>query len=94
MLLSDPQAKITRALAAREQKQRKRNLTKYIPNAAAAIFSVLDAMAHDDQRTGAAGGASSSQGGPKRRRLVESEDVLERVRKHEVCDFSYVGFVV
>ena len=32
--------KIARALAAREQKARKRNLTKYIPNAAQAIFTV------------------------------------------------------
>jgi len=32
--------KITKALAAREQKARKRNLTKYIPNAAQAIFTV------------------------------------------------------
>jgi len=39
------QAKIARALAAREHQQRKRNLTKYIPNTASAIFAVLEAMA-------------------------------------------------
>ena len=31
--------KITKAQAAKEQKARKRNLTKYIPNAAQAIFT-------------------------------------------------------
>lgn len=40
-----PQAKIARQQAAREHQQRKRNLTKYIPNTAAAIFNVLEAMA-------------------------------------------------
>ena len=34
-------SKITRQLAAREQQQRRKNLTKYIPNAASAIFKVL-----------------------------------------------------
>jgi DNA topoisomerase VI subunit B len=32
--------KITRQLAAKEQKLRRKNLTKYIPNAANAIFKV------------------------------------------------------
>ncbi len=32
--------KVVKALAAREQQARKRNLTKYIPNAAQAIFTV------------------------------------------------------
>lgn len=36
--------KITRQLAAREQKLRRKNLTKYIPNAAAAVFKVLQTM--------------------------------------------------
>ncbi len=40
-----PQAKIARQLAAREHQQRKRNLTKYIPNTASAIFGVLESMA-------------------------------------------------
>jgi hypothetical protein len=38
-------SKITRAQAAREQRQRKKNLTKYIPNVAAALFTVLQAVA-------------------------------------------------
>ena len=37
--------KIVRQQAAREQKQRRRNLTKYVPNAAAAVFKVLQTMA-------------------------------------------------
>lgn len=40
--------KITKRLAAKEQQQRRRNLTKYIPNAAAAIFPVLESMAEND----------------------------------------------
>jgi hypothetical protein len=32
--------KVVKALAAREQQARRRNLTKYIPNAAQAIFTV------------------------------------------------------
>lgn len=38
-------SKITRQLAAREQQQRRKNLTKYIPNAASAIFKVLQVSA-------------------------------------------------
>lgn len=40
--------KISKKLAAREQQQRRKNLTKYIPNAAAAIFPVLESMAEND----------------------------------------------
>ena len=40
--------KITKRLAAKEQMQRRKNLTKYIPNAAAAIFPVLESMAEND----------------------------------------------
>ena len=36
--------KIVRQQAAREQKLRRRNLTKYVPNAAAAVFKVLQTM--------------------------------------------------
>jgi DNA topoisomerase VI subunit B len=48
--------KIARAQAAREQRQRRKNLTKYIPAAANAVYGVLVAMA-------------DRPGGPKRRRL-------------------------
>lgn len=64
--------KITRAIAAREQKQRKRNLTKYIPNACHAIFNVLEAMTRNQAH------------GPKRRKLEGQYDLLEKVRKDEI----------
>lgn len=52
-------AKIQRAIAGREQKQRKRNLTKYIPDACNAIWGVLEAMAEQQPH------------GPKRRKLQQ-----------------------
>jgi hypothetical protein len=64
--------KISKALALREQQQRKRNLTKYIPDAAGAIFTVLAAMAGSNPR------------GPKRRRLQEASNVLQQVARKEV----------
>eukprot|EP00882_Tetradesmus_deserticola_P017410 GHRQ01018650.1.p3 GENE.GHRQ01018650.1~~GHRQ01018650.1.p3 ORF type:complete len:186 (+),score=116.73 GHRQ01018650.1:2968-3525(+) len=64
--------KISKALALREQQQRKRNLTKYIPNAAGAIYAVLAAM------------AGSSAKGPKRRRLQEASSLLQQVARKEV----------
>jgi hypothetical protein len=67
-----PQAKIARAQAAREHQQRKRNLTKYIPNAAGAIWTVLSNM------------AATQPHGPKRRRLQEQSDVLAQVQRKEV----------
>lgn len=57
-------SKIARAMAAREQKQRKRQLTKYIPNTVSAIWDVLEAMAEGQPH------------GPKRRRLQASACVL------------------
>jgi len=65
-------AKIARAQAAREHQQRKRNLTKYIPNAAAAIWTVLEAMADTAPR------------GPKRQRLMQQHDILAQVKTQEV----------
>ncbi len=61
--------KISKAAAAREQKQRRKNLTKYIPNAAAAVFAVLRAMA-DHPAVGA-----------KRRRLEARHDILRPVKR-------------
>lgn len=40
--------KISKRLAAREQLQRRKNLTKYIPNAVTAIFPVLESMAENE----------------------------------------------
>lgn len=66
------QVKIAKVLALREQQQRKRNLTKYIPDAAGAIFTVLQKMAGTAAR------------GPKRRRLQEASNVLQQVARKEV----------
>lgn len=46
--------KITKQQAARDQRQRKKNLTKYIPNVAAALFTVLQAVADrkEDEQAG------------------------------------------
>jgi hypothetical protein len=72
------QVKISKVLAQREQAQRKRNLTKYIPNAASAIFTVLEKMAGTDAR------------GAKRRRLQQQQqtetgqELLAMVSKKEV----------
>ena len=66
--------KITRQQAAREQKLRRKNLTKYIPNAAAAVFKVLQSMA----------GAPAV--GSKRRRLQDEEDILEPVTRGETVE--------
>ena len=63
--------KITRQLAAREQKLRRRNLTKYIPNAAAAVFKVLQSMAEAPAR------------GQKRKRMESANDILSAVKRHE-----------
>ena len=63
--------KIVRAQAAREQKQRKRNLQKYIPNCCNAIFAVLEDMA-----------AGQDMGhGPKRRRMQDVHDIIQEVQK-------------
>ncbi|PNW88219.1 hypothetical protein CHLRE_01g019750v5 [Chlamydomonas reinhardtii] len=62
-------SKIMRAIAAREQKQRKKTLSKYIPDVANAIYSVLERMAG----AAAGGGAGDGEAGPaaKRRRTED-----------------------
>ena len=66
--------KIVRQQAAREQKLRRKNLTKYIPNAAAAVFKVLQSM------------AQAPAVGSKRRRLQAEEDILEPVTRGETVE--------
>lgn len=66
--------KITRQQAAREQKLRRKNLTKYIPNAAAAVFKVLQSM------------AQAPAVGDKRRRLEAEEDILSPVTRGETVE--------
>lgn len=51
---SQLKSKIAKQQAAREQRQRKKNLTKYIPNVAAALFTVLQAVSQR-QEAGPAG---------------------------------------
>jgi len=69
-------AKIVRAQAAREQKLRKKNLTKYIPNVAAAVHAVLNSMAAEKDTTRA----------PKRRRLDQQYGVVASVATGEVTN--------
>ena len=66
--------KIARQQAAREQKLRRKNLTKYIPNAAAAVFKVLQSM------------ADTPAVGQKRRRLEAEDDILESVKRGETVE--------
>ncbi|KAG2493640.1 hypothetical protein HYH03_008157 [Edaphochlamys debaryana] len=88
--------KIVRAIAAREQKLRKKNLTKCIPDAANAIFSVLERMAkreagegEEDPDDGGPGGAEDGAGGAKRRRLApppvrDDKGLLPAVARREL----------
>ena len=66
--------KITRQQAAKEQKLRRKNLTKYIPNAAAAVFKVLQSM------------AQTPAVGSKRRRLQQEMDILGPVQRGETVE--------
>ncbi|KAL6764853.1 topoisomerase VI B subunit, transducer-domain-containing protein [Haematococcus lacustris] len=68
-------AKISRALAAKEQKLRKKNLTKYVPNVSNALHEALLAMA-------------GRPAGPKRQRLAEESELLEGVRQGKVTAAS------
>lgn len=72
--------KIARQAAAREQAHRRKNLTKYVPNAAAAIFKVLDAMADEE------GDAGAAPPGPKRAKLAAGDTILARVRSGAVTE--------
>ena len=64
---SQLKTKIARAIAAKEQKLRKKNLQKYIPDCCNAIWAVLEEM------------AKTAPHGPKRRRLEQESDVMEKV---------------
>lgn len=69
-------SKIARKLVAREQQARRRNLARHVPDAAAAVFRVLRAMAEDEDD-------AERAPGPKRRRLVAADDLLAPVRRGE-----------
>jgi DNA topoisomerase VI B subunit len=68
--------KIARAQAAKEQRQRKRNLVKYIPNVAAAVQAVLLSMAAKPDAPHAA----------KRRRVDAAHGVVAGVARGEVTE--------
>ncbi len=74
--------KIARAQAVREQKQRKRNLTKYVPDAANALFGVLDSMAEgeDGEGAGEEGAPPIPPAGPKRKRLEALDNAGQMLR--------------
>lgn len=70
---SQLKSKIVKKMQARERQERKRNLTRYIPDASKAIFDVLKEMA---------------QGGEKRRRRYEGEEdeILKKVATSEITE--------
>ncbi|KAK9809996.1 hypothetical protein WJX72_003097 [[Myrmecia] bisecta] len=70
--------KIAKAQAAREQKQRRKNLTKYIPNACAAVFTVLRTM------------ADHPASGPKRHALEAAHDILRPVKRQETDEGTLI----
>jgi DNA topoisomerase VI subunit B len=70
--------KIARAAAAREQAHRKKNLAKYVPNAAAALFAVMEAM------------ADAPAVGGKRRKLEAARDILSGVRDGTTTEATLV----
>ncbi|GLI70798.1 hypothetical protein VaNZ11_015675, partial [Volvox africanus] len=68
------------------QKQRKRNLTKYIPDVAKAVYSVLERMAERAIEAGGGGrGSSGSALGDKEEVKPEQEATAKR-RRLEVHD--------
>ncbi|GIL73715.1 hypothetical protein Vretimale_5397 [Volvox reticuliferus] len=78
-------AKILRAIAAREQKQRKRNLTKYIPDVAKAVYSVLERMAERALEAGG-GGHGNSGGAPAGEDVKTEQEAAAKRRRLEVND--------
>eukprot|EP00268_Persea_americana_P047268 TRINITY_DN4914_c0_g1_i12.p1 TRINITY_DN4914_c0_g1~~TRINITY_DN4914_c0_g1_i12.p1 ORF type:complete len:313 (-),score=56.69 TRINITY_DN4914_c0_g1_i12:306-1244(-) len=70
---SQLKSKIVKKMQARERQERKRNLTRYIPDASKAIFDVLKEMA---------------QGREKRRRRYEGEEdeILKKVATREITE--------
>ncbi|XP_020574924.1 DNA topoisomerase 6 subunit B [Phalaenopsis equestris] len=66
-------SKIVKKLQARERQDRKRNLTRYIPDASRAVFQVLEEIARDNEH--------------KRQRYDEKDaELLEKVASEEVTE--------
>ena len=71
--------KIVKQQAARDQHQRRKNLVKYIPNAARAVFTVLESM------------AESRVAGPKRKRMQEDDDILAPVKQMRTSEDTLIA---
>lgn len=66
-------SKIVKKLQARERQDRKRNLTRYIPDASRAVYQILEEMAHDNER--------------KRQRYDEKDaELLDKVASEEITE--------
>ncbi|XP_042396148.1 DNA topoisomerase 6 subunit B-like isoform X1 [Zingiber officinale] len=69
-------SKIVKKLQARERQERKRNLTRYIPDASRAIMEVLDEMAQDYD--------------PKRHRYdKEDDELVSKVASHQITEATF-----
>ena len=73
-------AKLAKQRALADERERRKNLTKYIPDVSRALFSVLSLMASDADAAAAAGGEASS----RKRLTSEHEDLLEQVRQKKL----------
>lgn len=71
--------KIVKQQAARDQHQRRKNLVKYIPNAARAVFTVLESM------------AESRAAGPKRKRMQDDDDILAPVKQMRTSEDTLIA---
>lgn len=71
-------SKIVKKLQARERQERKRNLTRYIPDASRALGSVLEVLAQQDDA--------------KKRKCYSDEDleILKKVASHEITEATFV----
>ena len=80
--------KIVKQQAAKEQRQRKKNLTKYIPNVASAVYTVLSNMTESTIRQGSGSEQPlNERRRSKRRKLTESdESVLSGVRTGSISE--------
>jgi len=81
-------AKIARQRALADEKEKRKNLTKYIPDVSRALFGMLETLAKDAEGDGgedaaAGGGGAASVGGggaSKRIREAAHEDLVSQVR--------------
>ena len=83
-------AKIARQRALAEEKEKRKNLTKYIPDVSRALFGMLEALSKEEEDGGddvaaggggggAGGGAAAAGGAAKRVREADHEDLVGQV---------------